>query len=677
MAPSPNHYKLTLLATLIGMSASTQLMAEDGTTQETLRLDKMVVTASGNDIDIKDAPASISVVTREDIERTPVNSLSELLGELPGITGGYTNAGAGSKVTFRGMPSKYTLIMVDGKRVGGSSLTGYRENLVGQDIDWITPEMIERIEVVRGPMSTLYGSEAMGGVVNIITRKTPAKWGGSVTTNYKKPDSGSFGDTSQVSANIAGPLSDSVGVKIGLNKTERDADTHSRGSSSLDNNSVNTSLDWRINKDHAVSLDLNYGLQKSESAPDAEYEQFRVGELEHRGYGIGYEGYAGMVKNTINLYHNQYNNNDQSVPNGRGGFSTGDSEANETVLDAKTNIPLSFGIDQDLTVGLQYKEEDIYNRSIIGNLTTDKDGNPITPDQNPEGWSGSLFSENQLYLKDNLTLTLGARLDKTDGFDAHLSPRAYVVYHPSHIWTIKGGVSQGFRAPTLLERSPSSGTFSRGNGCTSLVALGYTGGGCTMLGNPDLEPEVSTNYEVGFIFENAGYQLDTTYFYTDIDNLIQNSLYGITSGQWFTIQRNVGEAQTSGIETTFAAPVAASLNLKGNLTYIIDSKRKDNNEPLLLVPEITANVGMYWDVNNQWNTFAKVQYLGKQAYNTDDEVRFAKAYTTLDIGTTYQVNDSLSLRAGVENLSGTTVKTGDDHGDGNPRVYYMGLTSRF
>lgn len=675
MTSSTRHYKLTTLAALISTATySATLLAEESTVD----LDRLVVTASGNDIDIKDAPASISIITREEIDRSPVTSLSELLGDLPGVTGGYSTAGEGSKVSFRGMPSKYTLIMVDGKRIGGSSLTGYRADLVGQDLDWISPDMIERIEIVRGPMSTLYGSEAMGGVVNIITRKIPAKWGGSVTTNYKKPDSGTYSDTTQVGANIAGPISDSIGIKIGLNKTERDADTAARGSSGFDNSSVTTKLDWRVNKNHTLSLDLSYGLQKSESAPDVEYEQFRVGELEHHGYGIGYEGRVGSIINTVNLYHNQYNNNDQALPNGRGGFSAGDSEANETVLDAKTNIPVTFGVDQDLTIGMQYKVEDIYNRSNIGNQSTDKDGNPITPDLNPDGWSGSLFAENQLYLQDDLTLTLGARLDKTDGFDAHLSPRAYLVYHPSFDWTIKGGVSQGFRAPTLLERSPSSGTASRGNGCTTLIPLGYTGGGCTMLGNPDLEPEVSTNYEIGFAFERSGYQFDATYFYTDIKDLIQNSFYKEIGGAWFTIQKNVGAATTSGIETTFSAPLLSTVSLKGNLTYIIDSKRKENNEPLLFTPEITSNIGLYWDVTDQWNTFAKVQYLGKQAYNTtDDEIRFAKAYTTLDIGTGYQVSENINLRAGIENLGGTIIKTYDDSGDGNPRIYYVGLTSNF
>ncbi|PYF80926.1 outer membrane receptor for ferrienterochelin and colicins [Marinomonas alcarazii] len=674
MTPSARNYRLTTLAALISATTySTTLLAEENT----VNLDQLVVSASGSEVDIKDAPASISVITREDIERTPVTSISELLADLPGVTGGYTTAGAGSKITFRGMPDKYTLIMVDGRRVGGSSLTGYRPDLVGQDIDWISPDMIERIEIIRGPMSTLYGSEAMGGVINIITKKVPAQWKGTLSANYQKPDSGSYGDTKQLGATIAGPISEKVGIKLGLNKTDSEADTNPRGSSGLDNRSVNSEIDWQINKNHKVTLNLNYGLQKSESAPNAEYEQFRAGELEHKGYGVGYEGYIGNVKNTVNLYHNQYNNNDQSVPNGRGGYTTGDSEANETVLDAKTNIPLTFGVDQDVTIGLQYKEEDIYNRAVIGNLSADKDGNTIDPDLNPDGWSGSLFAENQLYLQDNLILTLGARFDKTDGFDAHLSPRAYLVYHPNLDWTIKGGISQGFRAPTLKERSPSSGTYSRGNGCTSLAPLGYTSGGCTMLGNPDLKPEVSTNYEIGANYERSGYQFDATFFYNDVKDLMQNSLYGIRNGQWFTIQRNVGKATTSGIETSFAAPISNTVKLNGNLTYIIESKRKDNDEPLMNVPEVTANVGLYWDINEQWNTFTKVQYLGKQAYNKEDSIRFAEAYTTLDVGTTYNVNKNLSLRAGIDNITETIVKTGDDHGDGNPRVFYMGVTSRF
>lgn len=140
-------------------------------TSDAVKLNTIVVTASGTEVNVKDAPASISVVTSEDIQRQPFNSIAEVLSDLPGVTGGYSNVGAGSKITFRGMPDKYTLILVDGKRIGNQSLLGHRPDKVDQDLNWITPEMIERIEVVRGSMSTLYGSEAVGGVINIITKK--------------------------------------------------------------------------------------------------------------------------------------------------------------------------------------------------------------------------------------------------------------------------------------------------------------------------------------------------------------------------------------------------------------------------------------------------------------------------------------------------------------------------
>ena len=113
--------------------------------------------------------------------------LNTLLRRIPGVTGGTSPAGEASKIKLRGLPEKYTLILVDGKREGSSADTAYRPDQGRQDLNWISPDMIERIEVVRGPMSSLYGSDAMGGVINIITRKIPGKWSGSATANYTQP----------------------------------------------------------------------------------------------------------------------------------------------------------------------------------------------------------------------------------------------------------------------------------------------------------------------------------------------------------------------------------------------------------------------------------------------------------------------------------------------------------
>ncbi len=176
------------LSILSAMSISTYA---NETSEDSSKLKTIVVTASSQAVDVKEAPASISVITSEDIEKQPVGSLGELLSKVPGVTGGISPSKEGSKIKLRGLPDNYTLILVDGKRIGSSRDVSYRPDLGRQDLNWITPDMIERIEVVRGPMSSLYGSDAMGGVINIITKKIPSVWGGNVTLNYTQPTTSS------------------------------------------------------------------------------------------------------------------------------------------------------------------------------------------------------------------------------------------------------------------------------------------------------------------------------------------------------------------------------------------------------------------------------------------------------------------------------------------------------
>ena len=146
-------------------------------------MNTVVVTASGTAIDIKDAPASISVITREEIERQPVYDLNTLLRRIPGVTGGTSPVGEESKIKLRGLPDKYTLILVDGKRVGSSADTAYRPDLGRQDLNWISPDMIERIEWCA-PHSSLT-ARTPWRVINSITRKVPGKWNGSATATTR------------------------------------------------------------------------------------------------------------------------------------------------------------------------------------------------------------------------------------------------------------------------------------------------------------------------------------------------------------------------------------------------------------------------------------------------------------------------------------------------------------
>lgn len=665
------------LAVLSSMSVNVHANDGQAAHDSVTKLETIVVTASGTEVNVKDAPASISVVTSEDIQRQPFSNLSEVLSDLPGVTGGYSNAGAGSKITFRGMPDKYTLILVDGKRIGNQSLLGHRPDKVDQDLNWITPDMIERIEVIRGSMSTLYGSEAVGGVINIITKKIPSQVSGTATVNYSKPDTSSRGETKQYGATLAGPLSDTLGFRVGVNRTDRAADSDANGGTSGSvADTVNGRLTWALNDEQTLSFDSSWGNDKSETLETAG-EQFGY-EMERYGFGIGHEGqFANGLNTSADLYFNEIQNNDQSFVNDE----KVETKAREIVLDLKANQEREFfGKRNDLTLGAQYKYEQVSNSSNIGNLGSDVDGNQLQNNElEPDTYSWSVFAEDQIHLQDNLILTLGGRLDNYETFDLNFSPRGYLVYHPTETWTVKGGVSRSFRAPNLRERSGTSSTGSMGMGCSSLVSIGYPGGGCQMLGNPDLEPETSTNYEIGFGYEEDGYGVDFTYFFSDIENLIQNRQLGVApDGTWYTTQRNVEEARTSGIEITYKLPFTDSVRFNGNATYMIESKNLVTGESLLDTPELTLNGSLLWDVTDKLNLHAKIQYLGRQDVETGDgAATFVKPYTTGDVGFNYSVNDYLTLRGGVQNVAGVQVDTGSDYGTSNPTVYYAGFTSRF
>lgn len=681
-------FKLNRLASAILLAtAATSSYAQDNSAIDdtaAVELETIFASASSVESEIRDAPASVSVITRKELDRKPTASIAEVLGTIPGVTGGFAPAGAGSKIAFRGMPDKYTLILVDGKRIGGSNLLGHRPDTIPQDLDWLSPDAIDRIEVVRGAMSTLYGSEAMGGVINIITRKIDNVWSGSLTNSLSVPDSGKSGDTNSHSFNISGPITESLGIRLGGSYTNREPDTGSRGSSGSANQNMNAKLNWQLNENHSFYLDGSVGRNKAEAFPDLTQREAQDGvtseifgsDMRHTYFGIGHEGRFGEIRTKLDLYANSYENKGEGDQLG--------AKSKEHVADFKVDMPFSTaGVEHWLTVGAQYKREEVENPSNIGNILSVllPGGDTITADKHPKGWAWSLFVEDQIFLRDDLILTLGVRGDKSDEFDLHVSPRGYLVYHPTESWTIKGGVSKGFRAPNLKERSLTSGTSSMGMGCTSLRPLGYTGGQCYMIGNPDLKPEVSTNYELGIAFDQAGYSFDLTYFHSKIKDMIQNGFLGNINGTWYTQQFNIEEGETAGLEASFGLPITDGLRLSGNATYMIKSKNKTTGSWLNMTPKWTANALLDWQATEKLSTYASVQYIGKQLYTPPVDYtgsnHFAYANTTLDVGVNYAVNKNLTLRAGIQNLTNNIARTDDDYGDGNGRTYYMGVTARF
>ncbi|EZP54406.1 MULTISPECIES: TonB-dependent receptor domain-containing protein [unclassified Delftia] len=651
-------------------------------------LSTVVVTASGTAVDIKEAPASISVITREDIERKPVTSIGELLSTIPGVTGGLSGTGAQSKIKLRGLPEKYTLILVDGKRQGNSAGINYRDDLGSQDLDWISPEMIERIEVVRGPMSSLYGSDAMGGVINIITRKIGKRWSGSTTLNYSKPSDGDRGDTRQLGFNISGPLSDKFGLRLGGNYTDRAADESTGGfpgtyqsTAGSRKQNLNALLNWQLTPDQVIGIEAAQGIQRAtgSDARTASGDQvvypWGLSKLEQTKFGLSHDGRWGDLTSKLNLVHNKYEDKGDTIGN----------NSKETTLDGRIDKPLKlWGLDQAMTLGMQWRRESLDNRDTIGLAPIDYAGRPVSG-SGLSATTWALFGEDQIFLRDNLALTLGLRMDHHQKYGNNWSPRAYLVYHPASEWTVRGGVSRGFRAPNLKENSASAATQSGGNGCRSLAGMGWTNTsvnadgtrGCYMAGNPDLQPETSTNFELGTSWDRNGWALGATYFHTNFKNKIDYQPLGFYNGFWWTRMANAQRARTRGLEGFVNVPLAKGLTWNTNITKMFESKNLSTGASLLAVPELSIYSSLQWQIRQGWSAMFSARHVGKEVVTTGTATTFAKAYTTFDVSMNYNVTDTLTLRAGIINLADKETRTIGANYDNGGRTYFVGMTARF
>lgn len=202
----------------------------------TTTLSTIVVSASGFEQQLKDAPASISVITQEDIQRKNATNIADLLVDVPGVdVRNGVGKTAGLNVSIRGMNADDTLILIDGRRQTTS--TDVTPNGFGEAATGFMPPLsaIERIEVIRGPMSTLYGSDAMGGVINIITKKVSDEWNGNVTVSGNVMEHGTEADSWKTSFLVNGPLvNDVLGLQLRGSYYDRGQSERVEGSTGRD-----------------------------------------------------------------------------------------------------------------------------------------------------------------------------------------------------------------------------------------------------------------------------------------------------------------------------------------------------------------------------------------------------------------------------------------------------------
>lgn len=645
----------TLLASAISSLACGAVAA-----QETPQLNDIVVTASGFEQQISSAPASISVISREELERGHYQNVTDALRDVPGVV--VTGGGAGDNgndISIRGMPSQYTLILVDGRPQ--NSRESRPNGSAGFEQDWLPPlQAIERIEVVRGPMSTLYGSDAIGGVINVITRKVADSWHGNIQLDTVLQEDSASGDSRQANFYLSGPLvADRLGLQLYGRTSERDEDDIENGyeEKSLQSLTARLSLAASDNHDFTAEAGITEQDRRSLVGRSAPAEGCRGGCTDSIGE---------YTNSHVALTHSgrfDWGTSETFVQRERSENQSRDIEITNTT--AKTSVVIPLGMHM-LTVGASWEEESLEDGTT----------NQISDRTAVENSQWALFMEDEWMLTNAWALTGGLRLDDDDNYGSHLSPRLYSVWNMTPEWTLKGGVSTGYRSPNLREITPDWGQISRGG---------------NVYGNPDLEPETSLNKEIALLYGNdAGLNGSLTLFHNDFEDKITRIACPIDIcnagpnqfGSDPTYRVNIDDAVTQGVEASLGAPLTDTLALTASYTFT-DSEQKSGEyagEPLTQLPRHQVSATLDWDVNARLSQWTKVSYRGEESQPTtgpSQSAIVAPSYTFVDAGIGYQLNDSTTVNAGIYNLFDERI-TYDEYGyvDDGRRVW-LGLNVAF
>lgn len=654
------------ISSAFAFSAGTLAFAQSSD-DDVVQLGNIVVSATGSEQLVEDAPASITVISREDLEKKSYGDITDMLLDVPGVN--ITGGGSSSDISIRGMASAYTMLLIDGRRQNSRETRPNSDNS-GIEQGWMPPlQAIERIEVIRGPMSSLYGSDAMGGVVNVITRKVPVEWTGSIRNELTLQEDGDSGNIYSSNLYVGGPIiKDKLGVQIFGQKFYRQEDKILQGFANQDKTSGSVKFAFTPNQDHDITAEFARSIQERNTTPgksSAATDRFgnpneasNVTYYQSR-YALGHVGRWGDLTTDTYLQHSKTDNPSREM------FLKNDE------FDTKWTLPLSSHL---LTAGFHYQKEKLRDS-----------GNHFGSDiQKLSRYQWALFAEDEWLLTDDFALTGGLRMTRDENYGSHWTPRLYGVWHMTDQFTLKGGVSTGFKAPNLRHAVADWGQ-----------ATGGAGGNAVIIGNPDLKPEKSISQEISMLWDNhAGINAGLTLFNTQFkDKITEERICDSNDPQPCTIipgghefdfistRFNVDKAVMRGVEATASWQALDNLKFSANYTYTYSRQKSGpfKGRALNKTPKHMINASVDWDPNEKLNLWTRVNFRGKTSeYQSRVSMADGTAsYAFVDLGVNYKINKNVNVGLAAYNVFDKRVTNEDFGGTYDGRRYWLQLTANF
>lgn len=621
--------------------ASAALAGTVADASQTAMLQPVVVSATRSERALDESTVPISVVTRSDIERTHARTLKQALENVPGLQLREVHGKSGFELSLQGLSADQVLVLIDGLPISAStgSTVDLSQYLVGE---------VERVEVVKGASSAQYGSAAMGGVVNVITRRMQPGWDGTLEV-----DSGSYGSQNDndhpVSANqkharfglsggadtwrlgLSGDVLDDAGFGLHPELWTRQGDASRRVQ-------LTGRVEWLPNAGQAdQSLWAEAGRYSEDDVQRYEYfvpskyvPQRKTEDISRDRVVLGsqwrFDNGAHWQTKAVG---ERYDSESREVSEG---FQIAQRHSAQQTQHLTTQVELPAWGRHLWMLGADWHRETL-NQTTNGNSELQLRGHA-------ERTSHELFVQNDIVFNDDWELLLGLRGQHDSDFGGHAAPKASLrgTVWQSGDWkgVLRTSVGTGYRVPNLKERHY---LFDHS-------ALGYI-----VIGNPNLQPESSTSVQLGGTLSLGNrWSLDGNLFYNRVKDLIQTDMGTASSVQGVTAYTyaNVARARTAGLEAQMQWQATPALALQAGYTFT-STRDLDTGSELTRRPRDMVRLGLDWKAQPATTVTARARYQSQELADSSSG-QHSPAWGVLDLSVNHNIGGGWTLFAGGNNL---------------------------
>lgn len=641
----------TLLTLSVLLGLSSPVYAQDIQNNDVIVTPDVVVTATRTQEEVKAVPQTVEVITKEDIEQLGATDVYSALHLAANVD--VTSAGmAGHNVMIRGMSTNHTLILIDGKRFAGED-TSATQNVYA--LGRLSLSNIERIEIVRGSASAQYGSDALGGVINIITKKSKEpsimvglSTGSEAINNYYHID---FGKQGNFSSTFDMRFSD-------VRKNMQAGDEGSNYYGPIQD--FNFAGTWDLGNDKEIDLTLGYYNEHTKADYADKYTSTGVFQTskdkkewyDYRryDYSLGYSGktdnsdymirtfYSRLDKEN-NLY-NYRNNFPGPMENILGSmypkYDWDKSTYTLWGIEGKNTVQLSDN--HLLTFGGEYRQN-----KVEGTRLGDGGDNVHQVSQSGNGYNSPKsysdkditnyagYIQDEWQVNDKLLVIPSIRYDHDSSFGGEVTPKIGATYFISDNSRIKTNWGKGFKAPTISELYM---VMERAMGPMTV----------RVEGNPDLKPEKSTSWDISFEAEKDNNFGKLTYFNNDVKNLITTKQIG--SSYYDQSYVNVDEAEIDGVEMEIGCNLDDKWTIKATSNWL-DATDKMSGDRLDNRARNMTTLQLLYDDHDDWGYSAILwqQWANKYHYDDNDY-----NFTTTNFVLNKKFGEGNRVYAGVDNI---------------------------